>query len=60
MLGQEIIKSTPIIKRLQKSNNNTTPLSPIQNPECSPSGGRKSEISIYKTLGWDDDIDDLL
>lgn len=60
MLGQEIIKSTPITKRLQKNNNNTTPLSPIENPECSPSGGTKSEISIYKTLGWDDDIDDLL
>lgn len=60
VLGQEVIKSTPIIKRLQKSNNSTTPLSPIQNPECSPSGGTKSEISIYKTLGWDDDIDDLL
>lgn len=60
LFGQEmIIKSTPIIKRLQKSNNNT-PLSPIQNPQCSPSGGTKSETSIYKTLGWDDDNDDLL
>lgn len=52
-LGEEI-KSTPI-KRLH----NNTPLSPIQNPECSRSA-TKDEICIYKTLGWDDDIDDLL
>lgn len=58
---QEIIQSTPISKRLQsnKNNNNNTPLSPIQNPGCSPSVGTKNEISIYKTLGWDDVIDDL-
>lgn len=58
---QEMIKSTPISDRLQSnSNNNNILLSPVQNPECSPSGGTKNEISIYKTLGWDDDIDDLL
>lgn len=58
---QEIIQSTPISKRLQSNNNNNnTPLGPIQNPGCSPSVGSKNEISIYKTLGWDDDIDDLL
>lgn len=58
---QEIIQSTPRSKRLQSNNNNNnnTPLSPIQNPGCSPSGS-KNEISIYKTLGWDDDIDDLM
>lgn len=55
-----IIKSTPISKRLQSDNDTNTPLRPIQNPESSPSGGTKNEISIYKTLGWDDDIDDLL
>lgn len=70
---QETIESTPISKRLQSNsnnnnnnnnnnkNNNNTPLSPIQDPGLrSPSGGTKNEISIYKTLGWDDEIDDLL
>lgn len=57
---QETIQSTPISKRLQSNNNNNIPLSPIQNPGRSPSGGTKNEISLYKTLGWDDDIDDLL
>lgn len=56
---QGIIQSTPISKRLQSNNNNTT-LSLIQNPECHSSGETKNEISIYKTLGWDDAIDDLL
>lgn len=62
---QETIQSTPISKRLQSNNNNknnknNTPLRPIQNPGRSPSGGTNNEISIYKTLGWDDEIDDLL
>lgn len=67
---QETIQSTPISKRLQSNNdnnknnknnsNNNIPLSPIQNPGRTPLGGTKNEISIYKTLGWDDDIDDLL
>lgn len=62
---QGTIQSTPISKRFQSSNNNNkdmnnTPLSPIQNPGRSPSGGTKNDISIYKTLGWDDEIDDLL
>lgn len=67
---QETMQSTPIIKRLQSNNdnnknnnnnsNNNIPLSPTQNPGRNPLGGTKNEISIYKTLGWDDEIDDLL